>query len=398
MPGGNNLMKTRGSILKVFFTLMVLVGSTLSALAHQLPDGAEKLAKSEDCAVCHAAIYSEWKDSMHANSSPFKDSSHGAVRLKFAASMEQAGKTPAYHCGTCHTPMADNLPDLMSGKSVPDSNNWTHNEGTGCTFCHRIESVISGKEFNQYLLNKNGSFNSPDPSGKAPHKTTKSELFASGEVCMGCHSHMLNAKGAPICVMTDEGNSNCLTCHMTEAHGEPAAGSSKKTHFSHALSGGHDIEMVRKAVSLDLHVDTAATSGNLTITLRNISGHTFPSTMPMRIAFLKLTAEDANGKVVWSNIKENPMEDMQSLLVKMFKAGEEKGVPPWKAETVAMDTRLKKGEERTLSYTFPTEKVKTISASLVYRLFAPSAMKMMEIPADGKNDKNYIVATKRVML
>ncbi len=391
-------MTTRGAMLRVFFIFIFLAGFTLPGLAHQIPDGAEKLTKSEDCAGCHAAIYSEWKASMHANSSPFKDNAHNAVRLKFASSMQQAGITPSYHCGNCHTPMADNLPDLMSGKSQPDSNNWTLNEGTGCTFCHRIEAVISGKEFNQYLLNKDGSFNSPNPSGKAPHKTTKSALFANGEVCMGCHSHMLNDKGAPICVMNEEGTSNCITCHMTKIDGSPVAGSSKKTHFSHALPGGHDIEMLSKSVSLDIHVDTTAMANNVTVTLKNISGHTFPSTMPMRIAFLKLTAEDANGKVVWSNTKESPMEDMQSLLVKTFKAGEEKGVPPWKAETVAMDTRLKKGEERTLTYAVPAENIKTISASLVYRLFAPAAMKMMEIPADGKNDKNYIVITKKMAL
>ncbi len=391
-------MTTRGTILKVFFALMYLAGSALSGSAHQLPDGAEKLTKSEDCSGCHTAIYSEWKASMHANSSPFKDNAHNAVRLKNADATQLAGKTPTYHCGNCHTPMADNLPDLMSGKSQLDSNNWTHTEGTGCTFCHRIESIIPGKAFNQYSLNRDGSFNVPNPSGKAPHKTAKSELFSNGEVCMGCHSHMLNAKGAPICVMNDEGASNCLPCHMTEADGAPAAGSVKKTHFSHALSGGHDLEMLRKAVSLDMHVDSAATSDKVTVTLNNISGHTFPSTQPMRIAFLKLTAEDVNGKVVWSNIKESPMEDMQSFFAKMFKAGEEKGVPPWKAEAVAMDTRLKKGETRTLTYTVPAENVKTISASLIYRLFAAPAIKMMEIPADGKNDKTYMVVTKKVTL
>lgn len=382
-------------MLKVVFTLMYLAVSVLFVSAHQLPDGAEKLAKSENCAGCHAVIYSEWKDSMHANSSPFKDNAHNAVRLKFAASMEKMGKTPSYHCGNCHTPMADNLPDLMTGKAQPDSNNWTHTEGTGCTFCHRIESIIPGKEFNQYALNSDGSYNSSNPSGKAPHKTAKSERYDSGEVCMGCHSHMLNSKGAPICVMNDEGATNCIPCHMTEVDGAAAPGSSKKTHFSHSLPGGHDLEMLRKAVSLDIKVADTATN-NVTVTLKNISGHTFPSTMPMRIAFLKLKAEDVNGKVLWSNIKESPMEDMQSLLAKMFKAGDEKGVPPWKADGVAMDSRLKKGEERTLTYTVPSENVKTISASLIYRLFAPPAMKMMEIPADGKNDKMFMLVTKKV--
>ncbi|MDA8434057.1 MAG: multiheme c-type cytochrome [Nitrospiraceae bacterium] len=391
-------MTKRRTPFTVFFALIFLAAAAASGSAHQFPAGAEKLAKSEECSGCHAAIYTEWTASMHANSSPFKDNAHNAVRLKFAASLKQMGKTPSYHCANCHTPMADNIADLMSGKAQPDSDNWTHTEGTGCSFCHRIESIVPGKEFNQYVLNKDGSFYSSNPSGKAPHKTAKSALFSSGEVCMGCHSHMRNSKGAPICVMDEEGASNCLTCHMPEAEGSPAAGSEKKTHFSHALPGGHDIDMLRKAVSLDMSVDTSAKPLKVAVTLKNISAHTFPSTMPMRLAFLKLTAEDSSGRVVWTNIKESPMEDMQSVLVKMFKAGEEKGVAPWKAEAVAMDTRLKKGEERKLSYTVPSDNIKTVSVSLIYRLFAPPAMKMMGIPADGKNDKVYMVIKKKVDL
>jgi len=388
----------RSMLLTIVATTLLVAGSVLSSWSHELPAGAEKIARSEDCAGCHAAIYAEWKISMHANSTPFRDSAHNAVRVKNADAMQQAGKTQTYHCGNCHTPMADNLPDLISGKAVLDAKNWTHDEGTGCAFCHRIETILPGKAFNQYSLNKDATYNASLVSGKAPHKTGKSALFANGDVCMGCHSHMLNGKGAPICVMNEEGASNCLTCHMTEVEGAPAVGSERKTHFSHTLPGGHDIDMLKKAVSLDLHVDASATSNKVIVTLKNISGHTFPSTQPMRVAFVKLTAEDANGKVVWTNIKENPTEDMQALFVKMFKAGEEKGVPPWKAEGIALDSRLRKEEERKLVYAVPAENVKTISAALIYRLFAPTAMKTMDIPADGKNDKVYVVVKKKVDL
>jgi len=391
-------MRKRNVLLTVLVAMFFIAGSVMSSWSHELPEGSAKLVKSEDCAGCHAAIYAEWKTSMHANSTPFRDSAHNAVRLKNADAMRQAGKTPVYHCANCHTPMADNMADLLSGKALPDGNNWTHDEGTGCAFCHRIEAIVPGKTFNQYSLNKDATFNAKVVSGKAPHKTRQSELFRNGDVCMGCHSHMMNAKGAPICVMNEEGASNCLPCHMTEVEGAPAAGSGRNTHFSHALTGGHDIEMLKKAVSLDMHVDGSTASKKVTITLKNTSGHTFPSTNPLRIAFVKLTAEDASGKVVWTNFKENPTDDMQAFLVKMFKAGEEKGVPTWKADGIALDSRLRKAEERKLEYTVPAENVKTISASLIYRLFAPAAIKMMEIPADGKNDQSYIVIKKKVEL
>jgi len=391
-------MKKGSSSLILVAALLFVAGAAEPGWSHQLPEGAEKLAKSADCADCHAGIYAEWKASMHANSTPFRDSAHNAVRLKNSEAMVQMGKAPAYHCANCHTPMADNIADLISGKAAPDATNWTHDEGIGCAFCHRIEGIVPGKAFDQYALNKDGAMNAAAVSGKSPHKTAKSPLFENGEVCMGCHSHMLNGKGAAICVMSDEGASNCLNCHMNEVEGAPATDSARKSHFSHALPGGHDSEFLKKAVTLDLQVDAAADANKVTVTLKNISGHTFPSTQPMRLVFVKLTAEDASGKVLWTNFKENPTEDMQAVLLKMFKAGEEKGVPPWKAEGVATDTRLKKDEERKLVYSVPAENVKSISAALVYRLFAPPVMKMMDIPFDGKNDLVSVVAKKKVEL
>jgi hypothetical protein len=268
----------------------------------------------------------------------------------------------------------------------------------GCAFCHRIESIVNEKYSNNYRINGDGSFHSGNPFGKAPHKTAQSALFESGDVCMGCHSHHYNPLGAPICVMKEEGEGNCLACHMSRTDGSPAAGSEKASHSSHAMMGGHFIEMLKKAVQLDARVERGQGKSMVLVDVKNTIDHTFPSTMPMRMAFLKITAEDSKGNIVWANFKESPMEDKKAVFFKAFRGGEKVGVPAWKAESVAFDTRLKAGETRSLTYAIPLDDIEKISVVLIYKLFPPAAIQMMEIPEDGTNDKSFIVAKRELTL
>ncbi len=384
-------------------SLLLLCCSALccstAGYSHELPEGAVPLAKSEQCATCHPAIYKEWQESFHAKSSTFKDPAHRAVHQAFVKAMEKKGKKGNYHCANCHTPMADNIKDLMAGKAELDSNNWTHTEGTGCTFCHRIESIVEKEKFNHYKLNKDGAFHTSRPAKEnLPHKTGQSALFAEGKVCMGCHSHKLNGKKVPICMMKDEAQGNCLECHMPAVEGKVAVGSQGKTHRSHKMPGGHDIEMLKKAATLDAEVTSEGKERNLVVTVKNIIKHTFPSTNPMRIAFVKVVAKDKDGKKVWENFKESPMEDKQSFFFKAFKAGEKKGVPSWAADGIAFDTRLKAGETRQLSYPLADSAISQVDVMLIYRLFPPKAIKGFAIPEDGVNEKAYLVAKKSLTL
>lgn len=153
------------------------------------------MARSEECASCHPTIYKEWQESFHAKSSALKDPAHGAVHQAFLKAMEKKGKKGNYHCANCHAPMADNIKELMTGTAELDPKNWTHTEGTGCTFCHRVESIVEKEQFNQYRLNTDGAFHTSRPAKEGlPHTMGQSPLFAEGKVCMGCHSHKLNGK------------------------------------------------------------------------------------------------------------------------------------------------------------------------------------------------------------
>jgi hypothetical protein len=318
----------------------------------------------------------------------------------FVKAMTAKGKKGNYHCATCHAPMSDNLQALMEGDTEPDSSNWTQAEGVGCTFCHRIDSIVTKKScYNQYKLNPDATYQTSRPAKAAPHKTGQNALFASGQVCMGCHSQYINPHEVPICIMTEEGKGDCLVCHMTQAEGSPAVGSAAKTHLSHRVLGGHDLEMLQKAADLEVKIETKDKERTISVTVKNITEHTFPSTNPMRMAFVKVRAKDAKGAVLWENFKQDPLkEDKQAVFFKAFKAGDKVGVPSWEAEGLAFDTRLKTGETRTLNYPIYSPAVSEIEAELIYLLFPPKAIEGFGIPKDGVNDKRYSVAKKSVKM
>jgi hypothetical protein len=386
-----------------YLSLLLFCGSvfccTSSGYSHELPENAVPLARSEECASCHPTIYKEWMESFHARSSALEDPAHGAVHQAFVKAMEEKGKKGNYHCANCHAPMADNIKELMEGKAELESKNWTHTEGTGCTFCHRIESIVEKDKFNQYKLNKDGAFHTSRPAQEElPHATRQSDLFTEGKVCMGCHSHKLNSKGVAICLMKDEAQGNCLECHMPEVEGRSTVGTDGTTHRSHKMPGGHDIEMLQKAVNLDAKISTEDEERNLVVTVESKMKHTFPSTNPMRIAFVKVVARDKEGKKIWENFKESPLEDKQALFFKAFQAGDKKGVPSWAAESIAFDTRLKAEETRTITYPLADPAITQVDVMLMYRLFPPKAIKGFAIPEDGVNEKAHLVAKKKLAL
>ena len=381
---------------KLCFFLIILL-FPISAKAHEIPKGAAPFEKSESCAPCHSAIYDEWQSSMHAQSSIHKDNAHKAVYKKRSAALSAKGETATYMCATCHMPMPENLSDLMTGNAQPDEAKWQEQEGTGCTFCHRIEEVVPGEQFNHYKLNKDATYGVNNPAEKAPHKTFKSEIMGNGEICMGCHSHLVNPKGASICVMKEERNGNCITCHMPERDGAPTSDVSKETHLDHSLLGGHDNDMLVKAITLEGNVEEKGDKKTVNITITNKISHSFPSTNPMRMAFLKVTAIDSKGTIVWENFKVSPMEDKEALFFKAFKKGDQVGVPSWEAEGTAFDSRLKAKEKRVVSYSLPKGEITTVKLAVIYRLFPPQAIVKMGIPKDGINNASYVVATKELI-
>lgn len=385
--------------MKYICLIILMLSMSTIAMAHQIPKDADEFIQSEQCSVCHEEIYNEWKKSYHSKASALVDKAHASVSQAFSKSMEESGKDGNYHCGSCHAPMSTNLKELMSGEAKLDGKDWTQSEGVGCAFCHRIDAVVQMPKFNQYRITKYNAFGvSYSPIDKLPHQVVTSPIFASGEQCMGCHSHNINSNGVSICIMKEEGTDNCISCHMQRVEGPRATGSKTKTHLSHMISGAHDIDMLREAVTMDSSLNTKDGKNILEITLTNNIKHSFPSTNPMRISYLKIKVLDKNGHITWSNFTKSPMEDKHAVFFKAFKNQEKIGVPSWDATDVAFDTRLKAKEIRTINYPIISETKGKITIELVYRLFPQDALDSMGIPRNGINDIEYIVQIEEIGL
>ncbi len=303
--------------------------------------------------------------------------------------MLEKQKNAGYFCAHCHTPMVDNLQGIITGTAKVDPNDPKAQAAVGCTFCHSIESVHDGMPTRFYDIAADGSVKGPGRSTKTVsfHNIVKNELFDSPDLCSGCHGYLKNDKGVSICSLKEEewdGKSTCQDCHMKEADGKPAMTSDRKTHRSHAMSGGHSQEMLDSASKMEIKLSQSAGAVKATVNITNLTAHKLPSTMPFRMVLLKVQAKDASGKVVWENFKGDPMkEDPGAVFMKVFSAGDKVGVPTWDAEKIAMDTRIPAGATITRDYTVSAPGVAEVEASLLYLLLPAPAVKQFNIKPDG---------------
>jgi hypothetical protein len=199
---------------------------------------------SQDCQVCHTAIYASWQDSMHAHAltSPLTvvqnnlDMRHS---LQGAASPD-----PRRMCINCHGPAVAAVTDgdllpLKGPKQI---------EGIECVACHQMNEPVapgaggSALAYQEQLVRGDRYFaRLENPVGNAYHRSNKSPLFENPEkLCATCHNVNLNrdkdpkiVKGVDLVLQTtfDEyreyqrggGTGNCVTCHMPILPGVKAA-------------------------------------------------------------------------------------------------------------------------------------------------------------------------------
>jgi hypothetical protein len=357
---------------------------------HEYVKGEPKdLKLSSSCKGCHPEIYAEWESTLHARASYTKDSLHNAMKIAFEGAMKQKGAPESYFCAHCHTPMAFNQLEIIIGQMRPDDNDPRIQEGIGCNFCHSIVSVHDGMPSPYYELQADGSVQGPGNATKTTpvHEIHKNEIFKTVDVCGGCHGFLMNDLGVQICSLREEewdGKSDCQKCHMVEVDGKPSMMSERTKHHSHKMTGGHDIEMLKKSADMNLSLSKAGDVIIANILITNKSAHRLPSTMPLRMAVLKVTALDADGKVVWENFKQDPMkEDSKAVFVKLFAKGDTVGVPIWEAERTAMDSRIPSGGTSTLTYQIDGKDVKKINAVLLYFPVMPPAIEKFGLEPDG---------------
>lgn len=399
--------------------LLFIIAGAASSSAHQVPEGFTGFEDPFICRSCHEVIFNEWSVSMHAASSKFGDPVHNAVYSSFTSAMKAQGKKPNYHCASCHAPTASNMEALIKGDEAPTAREITNMWGVTCAFCHKAESLVEGEGFHTYrvtdVIKGREAISARDIEPQTfqnfkdtplaaqmekfatlSHEVERSEFASSYRMCLGCHGKKVGEKGGVICSMEEEGVSDCLPCHMPQAPGFASNSSVRRdrpTHAFHGINGAHDPDMLRKGAEVSL----GAEAGRLVVELKNPNPHYFPSTNPMRVAYVKVEVFGADGALLYTNFDKDPMADPKAVLIKVFEGGGKLGVPSWDAEGVAKDTRLAAGEDRLITYELP-EGAARATARLFYRFVPGPAVEKFRIPKDGVVEAAHLVSEAEIKL
>ena len=378
---------------------------------------------SEVCKSCHQEIYRQWSGSMHAQSTALSDPIHGTFYKMVVGSPTEedvkhkaSGKFPI--CLQCHAPNA------ARDKTTKLDAKPAYSEGVNCVACHTLTNYkgIQGPDGKLQLglksydaadkLQAPAGFNrglhklaaSDDLFGGAggdedqkpnPHLGEAVELdgkripalpmegnpiqMKTNNACMGCHDQRNNSHGVPLCQTGNEYNMaetdvNCLSCHMPIANGIA----------DHSMGGGHDQAILKRSVVFDLSTEVAGDILKASVLLKNQQPHSLPTGAPFRNIYMKLTAYDGNGEVVWESAEGHPAKsDPQAYIVLTLADDEGNPAMPPTATKPGQDTRLKPHEERTLTYEIPAEGVVLVRAELYYNLLWPSLVeKFGQLPEE----------------
>ncbi len=372
--------------MKFILSFLILFGINANAEV--------KYPSSESCNECHENIYREHTASMHHNSSIFKDEVHAKVK--------NAVNKETYKCAICHMPATKNLRAVMSGDKQPNPNSHRQTDGVSCFFCHQISKIYDSKShkinFSNYKGEKKptvfGNLKKPYESNE--HHSKSNEIYKNSEVCMGCHSHKQNSKGFEVCNTKNQYDktSDCIGCHMPSTPGtiEKKDKGIRDNYASHEFLGVHSLEMVKKAVKLELSYKDKL----LKLTITNKMGHSV-ITHPMRLKFAK-TIITRGSKVIWSNFKDSPLQDKQATFIIVFKDKHGNDAMPHKALDYKLNRNLKANESKVVTYKVPKlQRGDEIKTTWVSYIINPKIAKKLDIttrnivkPYIGSQETLYI--------
>ena len=125
-------------------------------------------------------------------------------------------------------------------------------------------------------------------------------------------------------------------------------------------------------------------ASSLTVTVKNGTGHAFPTGFPGRIATVAAVGKDSAGAEVWKNT--------DTVFNKVY--ADEAGKPtlPVLSKSLLHDNRLKPAETRTLSFEVP-ETVASVELKLVMRLVPPPAHERLGLTGKVEAEPRTISTT-----
>lgn len=298
------------------------------------PSGLGSLSATE-CGGCHAEIYAEWSESMHARAwtDPY-------FQVDFAFDGSQQ------ICLNCHTPLQNQQENLVLGfrdtekfKPILAPNKAFDRdlqaEGVTCAVCHVRGGTIIGP------------YGDPD----APHTTRRDPAMTDGfGACTRCHVVSGNRWDTfyriPPCGTVAEIEAGaaapprCTSCHMPSVARPAWNGGIPRPGRKHLWKGGHDPEAVRQAVDVELKLqDLRGGDGQRAIvTVRNVgTDHYLPTGTPDRHLTVEFGLKSDDGEV---------LKSARHILKRTIL---------WRPFIVDLrDTRLKKGSPRRYVFDFET--------------------------------------------
>ena len=262
------------------------------------PEGIDSL-RAESCGTCHREIYEEWKTSIHARAyeDPF-----------FQAYWKRDGNI--WICLNCHTPLENQQPTLIKEiprgrveKAIqvpnPHYDPEYQKEAITCAACHVREGVIMG----------------PFDDSVAPHPTKFDPSFRTTQVCYRCHNvvsgpaqlYRVGPCGTYVeyegKFFMQERGMICQSCHMPEVERPVTNGGPIRQGRRHLWRGGHDPDMVKRAVAVQVKAYPARPKAGeqvrFTLTLINAgAGHKIPTGDPDRHFTVEFIVQDKQDKVL----------------------------------------------------------------------------------------------------
>ena len=286
---------------------------------------------SEDCKQCHDRHYEEWKG-MREQTPDLKTFGRVDAALLHGTALEspvfrtvlglwlQTNPTSEQRakCLSCHVPAATVFPQHVDKINKQVLSGKVEIEGIGCASCHLINAVAKAPEPPPtYKLNPGETIYGPyhDPEENLVHASAKSDIYRGANFCTACHFDKVKDVTKPELPGEILHGTICQDCHM-----EPSTGSSTSKRGALTRSiGRHWFRGVvipglliknrnlqaewMPRLDLEATVSARGLEGTVLVRIGSLP-HSFPDGDPvLKQYFITITAKDAKGKVLASEVK-----------------------------------------------------------------------------------------------
>jgi len=342
---------------------------------------------AEGCAVCHQAFYDEWRTTIHSQAwtDPY-----------FQTDWQFDGSQ--HICRLCHTPLDRQQPHTVL--AYRDKDKWDpllednpafdkklQHEGVTCAACHYRDGKIVG------VLGVTD----------APHPVKK--LDDPNQVCVRCHivegerwdtffrfppcgtvaeiesTLATNRTGEVTAIKVSE--LGCVQCHMPVVKRPLVDGGVVRNARQHLWRGGHDPQMVKKALTIEFSEDKQQIENKrvFSLSISNTgAAHYVPTGTPDRYLTVQLRLLDVKGVVL----------DEQTHTIKR--------TVMWRPFIIDLwDTRLPRGQARQYELEVPADnEAVTVEAEVRYHLL--DEKRRERINYENTTPINYEIYRKQISL